>query len=133
MKDKQTIAQFLKVKDFPFKFKDKNGEVIYFEDSNGYWCKRERECDIKGNEIYFEDSNGYWAKREYDIKGNEIYREDSDGYWCKIERDDKGGLIYCEDSKGTIIDKRPKPIIELTLEDIAKLKGVDVSQVRIKE
>jgi hypothetical protein len=110
MKDNQTIAQFLKVKDFLFKIKDKNGKVIYSEVSNGYWYKRE--YDDQGNEIYIEDSNGYWAKREYDDQGNQI---------------------YCEDSKGTIINKRPKPIIELTLEDIAKLKGVDVSQIRIKE
>ena len=131
MKTEQTIAQFLNIKDFPFEIKDNKGNQIYLEGSDGYWDKSE--YDVKGNEIYHEDSNGYWAKREYDIKGNEIYREDSDGYWCKIERDDKGGLIYCEDSKGTITDKRPKPIIELTLEDIAKLKGVDVSQIRIKE
>ena len=128
MKDNQTIAQFLNVKDFPLEIKDNKGNQIYLECSDGYWDKSEH--NAKGNQIYYEDSNGYWAKREYDIKGNEIYREDSDGYWCKIERDDKGGLIYCEDSKGT---KRPKPIIELTLEDIAKLKGVDVSQIRIKE
>jgi hypothetical protein len=75
--------------DFPFKIKNKNG-----------------------NQIYCENSNGFWSKREYD---------------------DKGGLIYCENSNGFIIDKRPKPMIELTLEDIAKLKGVDVSQIRIKE
>jgi len=89
MKDQQTIAQFLKVKDFPFEIKDKNG-----------------------NEIYYEYSNGYWLKREYDDEGNEI---------------------RYEDSNGEIIDKRPKPMIELTLEDIAKMKGVDVSQIRIKE
>ena len=80
MKDKQTIAQFLKIKTFPFIIKDD--------------------------------------------KGSEIYREYSDGYWGKSEYDNKGNLIYYE---------RSKPMIELTLEDIAKLKGVDVSQIRIKE
>ena len=110
MKDKQTIAQFLKIKTFPFDIKDAKGNVIYYEYSNGYWCKRER--DAKGNEIYYEDSDGYWTKREFDAKGNRI---------------------YFEDSKGLIIDKRPKPIVELTLEDIAKLKGVDVKQIRIKD
>jgi hypothetical protein len=110
MKDKQTIAQFLNVKDFPFEIKDKKGHLIYRE-----------------------DSSGYWINRQYDIKGNEIYREDSDRYWFKIERDDNGAVIYHEDSNGYIIDKRPKLMIELTLEDIAKLKGVDVSQIRIKE
>ena len=89
MKDKQTIAQFLKVKTFPFIIKDD-----------------------KGNEIYYEHSNGYWYKSEYDDKGNEIYLENSYGF---------------------IVDKRLKPMIELTLEDIAKLKGVDVGQIRIKE
>ncbi len=34
----------------------------------------------KGYRIYFENSGGYWAKREYDKRGNQIYFEDSDGY-----------------------------------------------------
>ena len=88
MTNKQTIAKFLKIKDFPFVIKDKNK-----------------------NEIYHEASDGYWWKNEYDSNGNRIYYEDSDG---------------------DILDKRPK-IIELTLQDIAKLKGVDASLIRIKE
>jgi hypothetical protein len=131
MKDKQTIAQFLKVKDFPFVIKDKNGNRIYREVSNGSWFKRE--YDDQGKEIRYESSNGYWRKREYDDGGNQIYGENSDGYWLKREYDDKGNVIYSEDSDGFIIDKRPKPMIELTLQDIAKLKGVSVSQIRIKE
>jgi len=110
MKDKQTIAQFLNVKDFPFVIKDKNS-----------------------NEIYFENSYGYWYKSEYDEQGNTIRHENSNGYWIKWGYDDQDNEIYSEDSNGQIIDKRPKPMIELTLEDIAKLKGVDVSQIRIKE
>jgi hypothetical protein len=110
MKDKQTIAQFLNVTNFPFEIKNKNGNLIYFEDSDGYW----------------------W-KYEYDNEGNATYIENSDGFWSKREYNDKGGLIYCENSDGYIIDRRPKPIVELTLEDIAKLKGVDVGQIRIKE
>ncbi len=109
MKDNQTIAQFLNVKDFPFQIKNKNGKEIYSENSDGYWHKCE--YDSKGKLIRFEDSNGYWGKREYDSKGNEI---------------------RYENSIGTIIDNRPK-IIELTLEDVAKLKGVSVDQIRIKE
>lgn len=110
MKDNQTIAQFLKVKAFPFIVNDDKGNIIYYEDSDGYWTKYE--YDDQSNPIYFEDTNGYWTKLEYDKKGNEV---------------------YYEDSKGIIIDKRPKPMIELTLADIAKLKGVDVGQIRIKE
>ena len=110
MKDKQTIAQFLKAKAFPFIIKDD-----------------------QGNEIYCEYSDGCWYKGEFDDKGNEIYCEYSDGYWNKREYDNHGNQIYYESSAGIIIDERPKPMIELTLEDIAKLKGVDASQIRIKE
>jgi hypothetical protein len=110
MKDNQTFAQFLKVKDYPFKIKDKNGNLIYYEISDEYW--RKYEYDDKDNQIYYEDSNGFWAKREYDDQSNQI---------------------YYENSNGVIVDDRPKPMIELTLEDIAKLKGVDASQIRIKE
>ena len=52
----QTIAQQLKIKEFPFTIKDSNGNVIYYENSNGYW--RKSEYDSKGNEIYWENSDG---------------------------------------------------------------------------
>ena len=110
MKTEQTIAQFLKVKDFPFIIEDKNGKEIYREYSDGYWFKHE--YDDQGNKIRYENSNGFWRKHEYDDEGNAIYFENSNGY---------------------IVDERPKPMIELTLQDIAKLKGVDASQIRIKE
>jgi YD repeat-containing protein len=131
MKTEQTIAQFLKVNTFPFVIKDKNDNLIYFENSSGLWNKWER--DDKGNIIYSENSDGYWSKREYDDEGNEIYSENSDGYWCKLEYNDQGNVIYSEDSNGVIIDNRPKQMIELTLQDIAEMKGVSVSQIRIKE
>ena len=73
----QTIAQQLGIKQFPFEIKDKNGNEIYYETSEGYWVKRE--YDSNGKEIYFENSNGSWEKYEYDSNGNEIYYEDSDG------------------------------------------------------
>ena len=52
----KTIAQQLNVKEFPFEIKDKKGNTIYFEISNGYWSKRE--YDQNGNTIYYEDSEG---------------------------------------------------------------------------
>ena len=52
----RTIAQQLNVKEFPFEIKDKNGNVIYYEDRTGFWVKRE--YDSNGNVIYGEDSNG---------------------------------------------------------------------------
>jgi YD repeat-containing protein len=148
----KTIAQQLNIKEFPFEIKDKNGKKIYSETSNGFWYKRE--YDSNGNPTYYEDSGGIWYKWEYDYNGNLIRHETSDGYRCKSEYDSNGnrtyyensnGLwykweydsngneIYRENSKGIIFDNRPKPVIELTLEDIAKMKGVSVSQIRIKE
>ena len=65
--------------------------------------------DKNGNEIYLECSNGYWEKYEYDSKGNIIYVKNSTGFWRKWERDSLNKLIYYEDSTGRITDKRPKP------------------------
>jgi len=72
-----TIAQQLKIKDFPFVIKDTNGREIYCENSNGYWEKGE--YNTNGKVIYYENSNGFWVKCEYDANGNCIYFEDSKG------------------------------------------------------
>ena len=54
----KTIAQQLKIKEFPFEIKDSKGNLIYWEeDQDGYWSKAE--YDSNGKEIYFESSNGY--------------------------------------------------------------------------
>jgi hypothetical protein len=98
-----TIAQQLNIKEFPFRIKNKEGKQVYYEDSNGYWWKREYK---EGNEIYYENSNEYWYKREWK-DGNEIYYENSEGYWYKSEYKD-GNEIYYEDSDGIIRDNRPK-------------------------
>ncbi len=92
-----TIAQQLNIKEFPFSIKDSNGNMIYYENSDGFWEKRE--YDSKGNQIYFENSNGYWAKSEYDSKGKEI---------------------YYENSNGTVIDNRPKTEIQKAIELLTK-------------
>ena len=110
-----TIAQQLQIKDFPFIIRNKDGRVIYHEDSNGSWSKSEYNSD--GNEIYFENSHGDWHKREYDANGD-------------ITR-------YYENSDGVIVDNRQCPfskaIVEVTLEDIAKKMGINVTQLRLKD
>ena len=84
-----TIAQQIKW-DFKtngyLEIRDKNGNLIYREFSNGVWGKYER--NSQGKLIYYEDSKRYWEKHEWDSEGNEIY-------W--------------ENSFGRIIDNRPKP------------------------
>jgi hypothetical protein len=97
----KTIAQQLNVTDFPFRIKDKQGNVLYFENSEGYWGKYEYDSD--GNVIYCEDSRGFWWKREYDSVGN---------------------VIYCEDSNGVIIDNRLKKDEIIILNGI-KYKRID--------
>jgi|688.fasta_scaffold71478_4 hypothetical protein len=131
-----TIAQQIKW-DFEtngcLNIQDKNDNLIYFEDSNRFWEKYER--DSQGNQIYLEDSNGYWSKREWDSQGNVIYFENSVGQirddrpkpcakwnfkasvkWnfkangnLKEIKDKNGNVIYYENSYGEIIDYRPKP------------------------
>lgn len=96
----KTIAKQLNIKEFPFRIKNKQGNEIYCEVSNGYWVKREYDSD--GNEAYIEDSNGYWYKQEYDSNSKEIYYKDSDGF---------------------IVDNRPKLIPEYTMEELTKMLG----------
>jgi hypothetical protein len=105
----KTIAQQLKIKDFPFVIEDKDGNKIYYENFKGYWDKSER--DAHGNCIRFENSAGYWSKSKYDAHGKEI---------------------YYENSNGKIIDKRPK-VVELTLQQIADALGINATQLRIKD
>jgi uncharacterized membrane protein len=105
----KTIAQQLKVTEFPFFIKDKNGKKIYYETSDGFWSKRQ--YDQNGNQIYFEASDGFWSKRQYDQNGNQIYFENSDG---------------------KIVDNRPK-VVELTLDEIAKKLNIDVNLLKIKK
>jgi hypothetical protein len=113
-----TIAQQLKIKEFPFEIKDSNGNVIYREESDGYWFKYAYDSD--GNDIYWENSDGLWIKREYDSNRNRIYCENSDGFWVKREYDSNRNLIYWEDSVGKIHDHRPKTDVQKAIELLTK-------------
>jgi hypothetical protein len=98
----KTIAQELKITDFPFEINDKNN-----------------------NEIYYETSNGDWEKREYDSNNNIIYYETSNGFWCKKEYDENTNEIYYEDADGDIVDNRPKSTPEFTMEELVAKLGFD--------
>ncbi len=118
-----TIAQQLKIKDFPFVIKDKRGNEIYYENSNGFWSKRE--YDANGNQTKFENSDGNWEKLEYDANGDQIKFETSWGSWVKRS--------YYETRDGLKYNKKPKVEVELSLEEIATKFGVDVNQLKIKK
>jgi hypothetical protein len=113
-----TITQQLKVKEFPFIIRNSKGQEVYWENSDGFWVKRE--YDSNGNEIYFENSYGSWEKREYDSDSNRIYFEKSNGFWAKSEYDSNGKEIYWENSDGEIIDNRPKTDIQKAIELLTK-------------
>ena len=53
---KKTIAEQIGIKEFPFIIKDSNDNIIYHEESNGFWSKRE--YNSSGKEVYFESSEG---------------------------------------------------------------------------
>ena len=108
----KTKAQQLGITEFPYREFDKNGNKIYYEDSEGYWEKRE--YDSNNNQISFKTSDGYWSKYEYDSNNNRIHYEDSYGYWSKYEYDSNNNEIYYENSDGYTVDNRPQPQITPT-------------------
>jgi len=62
---------------FPIDIKDANGDVTYYETSDGYWERWEYDANDKVT--YVENSDGYWERWEYDAKGKQTYCETSDG------------------------------------------------------
>ena len=84
---------------FPIAIEDKDGNRTYYENSSGFWARREYDKD--GNRTYYETSDGFWVSYEYDENGNETYREDSDGSWERYEYDEDGNETYYETSHGT--------------------------------
>ena len=121
---KRTIAKKLDIRVFPFEIKDRLGNVIYSEDSNGSWKKRV--YDLDGYEIMYEDSNGQLEKTDYYSSGKQIYYKSTKGFtktnydkenrivstivFQKNERrgyrrqlkkfDTKGNITYCEYENG---------------------------------
>ena len=83
---------------FPIEIKNTNGYQTYYEDSDGYWRRYER--DANGDETYYENSDSYWRRYERDVKGSPTYYENSNGFWRKREYDANGNVTYFEDSNG---------------------------------
>jgi hypothetical protein len=113
MKDKQTIAQFL---------------GLTITSGKPFVIKND-----KGKEIYFEETTGFWWREEFDERGNVVYFENFYGDWKKHEYNEQGTHVLVESNYGIIMDNRPKPKIELTLQEIAEKLGIPVEQLRIKD
>ena len=93
----KTIAEQLNVKDFPFRITDKNGKEIYYEYSDGWWCRTE--YNKNGKVKYCENSDGFWYKWEYDENGKEKYYEDSDGTIRDNRSTCDGNIVEIEGKK----------------------------------
>jgi len=120
-----TIAKQLNIKTFPFEINDTDGNTTYYENSYGFWSKRE--YDANGYCIYYENSDGFWLKSEYDTNGNCIYHENSTGVWSKREYDADGYCIYHEDSYGVLGDNRPKKTDVQKAIELLKKEGLLVN------
>ena len=82
---------------FPIEIKNEKGNSTYYENSYGYWWRREHDKD--GNETYSETSCGDWRRREYDKDGNETYSENSDGTKLGTKRSSCSGKVIEIDGK----------------------------------
>ena len=90
---------------------NKNGEVIYYEESvDGVLSWERYEYDKDGNELYYENSDNVWWKFDYtyDKNGNKTEEyKDSEGIRKIIIYDNNNKITYEEDSRfGVIIDER---------------------------
>ena len=101
MKDNKTLAEF-------FNHDFENG--------------RFRLYDSEGNITYYEDSDGYWYRYEYDSRGNIAYCVNSEKRWYRYERDSEGNETYYEDSYGTTRGVS-REVVEMTMEEVEKLAG----------
>ena len=94
----ETLTELGIAFNFPIEIKNTNGYQTYYEDSDGYWRRYER--DANGDETYYENSDSYWRRYERDVKGRPTYYENSNGFWRKREYDANGNVTYFEDSNG---------------------------------
>ena len=60
---------------YPIELKDEDGNIVYRQNSKGYWIKSEY---TKGELTYWKSSDGYWEKYEY-TNGKRTYFENSHG------------------------------------------------------
>jgi hypothetical protein len=67
---------------FPIIIKDKRGNIIYYQNENGYW--EQYTYDDNGKELTFKNSFGGWYKKTYDENGYELtFKNSSDDYRIK--------------------------------------------------
>jgi len=80
--------------------KDKNGNVVFYSDDEGYgqW----KEYDKKGRVVHTYDSNGDEGWYEYNEDGLMAHFHNNDGFKIYKEYDDEKKMTYYEDSMGEV-------------------------------
>jgi len=65
----------------------KYGNILYFEESTGFWRKYEYE---HSKLMYFENSDDFWVKYKYDDNGRKTDRKNSEGEWSTYKYEENG-------------------------------------------
>ena len=111
------------------------GNLPYHTES-GWWSENQLELSPRTIEDVQEDdliTDGQWFRRVLGRAGKAVFTTSS---WEKGEPEDGGSLSWninqLKESNYTIVQDTPE-VVELTLEDVAKLKGIDVKNLKIIE
>lgn len=77
----KTIAQQLNIKEFPFKIRDGRGNLIYYENANGWWEKTE--YDLEDEVVYHENSVGEIFDKRFQSCDGKVVEIDGKKYKLK--------------------------------------------------
>jgi hypothetical protein len=83
---------------FPIVIKDKNGNEIYYQNSDGYYYERtysNTHCPLT-----YKNSNGDWTETTYDEDDNVLTYKKSDGFWAESTYGDDANELTYKDSDG---------------------------------
>ena len=79
---------------------DKNGRVLSYKDSTGFW--RERTRDSHGRELGYKDSTGFWYECTYDSKGRVLSCKTNDFNGFRIA-DDGNYVLHYDNTNETFL------------------------------
>jgi hypothetical protein len=120
---KKIIEKYID-ENYSMEVKDRNGNVVYYQDGGGFWS--EVEYNKFGLQTHYKNSDGVWHKKEYDECGRQTYYINDSGEWSKSEYDSNGDKVFYENSFGMDgFDKRSKPVDDI----VDQLKSLDQKQV----
>jgi hypothetical protein len=78
-------------------YDSKYDNILYFEESTGFWRKYEYEYTKL---MYYENSDDFWVKYKYDDNGRKTDRKNSEGEWSTYKYEKNGTWEYTEYPSG---------------------------------